>query len=67
MTPWRPLGGPWGAIRLRSRFLSDFGLHFGSDFGSQKSPKITLFWSRNVGAIFMMNFGLLGASGVDFG
>ena len=63
----RPLGGHPAAKSIFERFRAPFWLHFGSDFGSPKSPKMNIFLSRILGAIFMINFGLLEASGVDFG
>ena len=71
MAPKLLPGGLWAALGRRSRFLSDFGVHYGTHFGSQNCPK----WSRNLienpAPVLNVILGHLGASwarfGADFG
>ena len=67
MAPWRPLGGPWGAIRLRHRFLIDFELHFGTHFGSQKRPTWNWNYVEIRAQVLKALFCNLEASWVRFG
>ena len=67
---WLP-GDPWGAIRLRHRFLIDFRLHFGSHFGDKMDQHCSRILKKKRASVLNALFGHLEASGpcfrVDFG
>ena len=52
-------GGPW---RAQDRFLSDLGVHLGSDLGTQNRPKMGRNLSSNPGLFLMLILGPLEAS-----
>ena len=61
-----PLGASGRPLGAKVGFLSDFRLHFGSHFGAENHQTSSRISSRIPGTIFLIIFGLLKASGVDF-
>ena len=71
MAPTLLPGGPWGASRLRHRFLIDFRLHFGSHFETNTDQHRSRILKKKRASVLNALFGHLEASGpcfrVEFG